>query len=150
MVGAVAAGGLAGVAISVLPPEVLTGEARTFMWGGVVGGALSGSIGNLLVARGGLSVPADPRDSRAFLRAIVLDFALQVFAVVGGTVGLFLLAVKFANLAAFGFALAGVATVFRVAGTVMVSRALNRRALVNRSASSGTTDPRSLVQDSNS
>ena len=151
MVGVLVAVGLGAIISMALPADVLTAEVQRFMWAGVLAGALSGSVGNLLIARGGLGKPERPEDSRAFLRSIVLDFALQTLAVVGGTLGLFLLSVKFPNLAAFGLALAGVATVCRVMGTVMVSRALNDRARANRMASGVVhASPATSVQDSNS
>jgi hypothetical protein len=133
---------LAVLAIVLVPEELLSAQGRGFLWAGAGVGACSGALGNLIVARGGLSTPADPRDGRGFVRALAIDFVLQLVAVLGSPMCLILLEMKFAHVAAFGMALAGATGVFRLAGTLLVARALTHRA-----GRFGTTSSTSLAQD---
>ncbi len=146
--------GLAGTAVLVgvvdplLPDTTLPPEARPYMWGGVATALCTSLLGGSLVAVGAYRPPEDPRNSTGFLRAVVLDFALQVLALAGGVAVMYLSAVKFQNLAAFGVAFAVVATVFRSLGMVVISRALSARAKYRRAQSGSTGTPQTLTQNS--
>ena len=128
-----------------VPAATIPSESRPFIvWGAVVGAGV-GALGNWIVARGALRRVGGPEASADFVRSIVLDFVLQVFAVVAGTMCLYLLQLKFQEFAAFGATLAGAAVLFRAPGTVLVSRALTQRAQAARStapsASPASEDP---------
>ena len=122
--------------------ELLPDVTRPYMLVGAVVGAAAGTLGNIIVARGSLRRVGGPQASADFVRSIVLDFVLQTVAVVGGTVAVrFLLAAKFQEFATFGMTLASAVVLFRVPGTILVSRALDLRA---RGAATAAT-----AQDSN-
>lgn len=109
--------------------EVLPDQTRPFLVLGAIVGAVSGTLGNIIVAQGSLRRVGGPQASAEFVRAIVLDFAVQVVAVVGGTVAVrFFLVLKFQDFATFGMTLAGAVVLFRVPGTILVNRALGLRA----------------------
>ena len=109
--------------------ELLPDITRPYLLVGAVVGAAAGTLGNIIVARGSLHRVGGPQASADFVRAIVLDFALQTVAIAGGTVAVrFLLVAKFQEFATFGMTLAGAVVLFRVPGTILVSRALDRRA----------------------
>jgi len=134
-IGALAVGAIVAALLLAAPTTTIPPESRNFIaWGGLAGGGI-GTLGNWIVARGALRRVGGPEASSDFVRAIFLDFVLQVFAVVAGTMTLYLLQLKFQEFAAFGATLAGAAVLFRAPGTVLVSRALNRRAQASRDTS---------------
>lgn len=150
LAGGAAALAIAGVFWSVLPTELLDKGGPGYIWAGALIGLATGCIGNALIAFGAARPVEVPGDSAGFLRAVVLDFALQIFTVSGGMVGMFFKAVKFQHLAAFGIAFALVAMVCRITGTVLVSRALVARARARAAGAQASLVPESPVQDSHS
>jgi hypothetical protein len=111
-----------------------------YYWAGAVVGLLSASLGNALIAFGSMKAQEDPANSTGFIRAVVLDFALQ-FACAGVSIlGLIFKGLKFEQVAAFGITLSLTVVVCRMAGTAMVSRALVTRAKQRNRASEAQID----------
>jgi hypothetical protein len=138
---AIGAAATMAVVASIVLAAPVPPESRAFLlWGGVAGG-VAGTLGNWIVARGALRRVGGKEASADFVRSIFLDFVLQVFAVVAGTMCLYLLQLKFQEFAAFGATLAGAAVLFRAPGTVLVSRALSARAEASRSARPDDSSP---------
>jgi hypothetical protein len=123
----VLAGGLAALGWAITPADLLAATDRPFAGGGIFTALATGTAGNVLLATAAARPPEDPDNSSGFLRAVVLDFALQLLVVVAGVMGMFLLDVKFQRLAAFGVAFVVVATAFRIAGSMVIARALGVR-----------------------
>lgn len=146
VIGAVLTAVAVTVVWSVASAEAIPESARPYLLVGALAGALAGTLGNTIVARGALRRIGGAQASSDFVRAIVMDFALQVFAVIGVTLVLrFLLALKFPEFATLGFTLAGAVAFFRVPGTILVSRALESRA--RETGDAATAAP--AAQDSN-
>jgi hypothetical protein len=111
-----------------------------YYWSGALVGLLSASLGNALIAFGSMKAHEDPRNSTGFIRAVVLDFALQFACAAVSILGLIFKGLKFEQVAAFGITLSLTVVVCRMAGTTMVSRALVARAKQRKRASEAQID----------
>ena len=127
-IGLVVVGVPVGLVLALATEAFLPGPAGSYLLAGAALGVLTGCLGNWLVATGSLRHVGGPAASTAFVRSVVMDFALQGFVIIGGILAVrFLLTVKFQEVAAFGVTLAGAVLLFRIPGTVLTSRALDRR-----------------------
>ncbi|MEE2885962.1 MAG: hypothetical protein VX951_00905 [Planctomycetota bacterium] len=118
---------LVGVTWQVLPEDLQIQVGALYFWSGVAVGLLSAAIGNGLIAFGSMKAPEDPTNSTGFIRAVVLDFALQFACAATCILGLIFKGLKFQHVAAFGITFALAVVACRMAGTMVVSRALVAR-----------------------
>ena len=118
---------VAGAGREMLPAELQAQVGGPYFWSGLAVGVLSAAIGNVLIAYGSMKAPEDRANSTGFLRAVVLDFALQFSCAAACILGLIFKGLKFQPLAAFGITFALAVVVCRMCGTVLVSRALVAR-----------------------
>ena len=128
LVGLITVGVIAAVLAAAAGAVQLTAEQHALLLVGLGVGALTGAVGNFIVARGALVPAADAAASTSFLRGLVLDFALQFGAIVGLGLLLYAVGMGFKSAAVFGVALAGASMVFRAPGTIFIARALSARA----------------------
>ncbi len=118
---------LGGVAWQLLPEDTRADAGTTYYWSGVGVGVLAAALGNVLIAFGAMKESGGPVDSTGFLRAIVMDFALQFGCAAVCILGMSIKGVKFQQVAAFGITFTAAVVVCRMFGTVLVNRALVAR-----------------------
>jgi hypothetical protein len=103
---------------------------RAPFWMAAAGGIVAlvaGAAGNWVLCAGALVPARDPRVGLKFVLALVGDLAILLVAGLAGAGLVFAARAKFADAAVFGVAFAGTALVFRLAGSILVARSIERR-----------------------
>ncbi len=128
MMGTLLASVLLLLALLCLPARILPAELHSYLGLGVLVAVIVGAIGSTMLSLASCQPASNPQNGTAFLRAVVLEFALQFITIIVALLGMNFAGVKFPALAAFGIAYAAVAMVFRASSSIMISRALSQRA----------------------